>query len=158
VQPKEVEPQNQDDKQIAPQVVAVTLNTPAIDFSVPTIGNLVVPMAAAAAPPAVELKPTVQVAKGPAETQNTGDSGDRPLPDYPELAQQMGQTGVVTVDFTVDDVGKVTSISVKETSGHVLLDQGAVKFIRHRWIQPPVNGNHFFETRINYKLKDAGSP
>jgi TonB family protein len=150
VQPKEVEPQNQDEKQIAPQVVAVTLNTPAVDFSVPTVGNLVVPMAAAPAPPAVELKPTVQAVKGPAEAENTGVSGDRPKPDYPPLAEQMGQTGIVTVNFTVDDVGKVISISVKESSGHVLLDQGAVKWIKGHWIQPPINGNHFFETRINY--------
>jgi len=152
VEQKEIEPQNQDDKQIAPRVVAVTLNTPAIDFSVPTIGNLVVPMAAAPAPPAMELRPTVEAAKAPTVAENTGDSGDRPKPDYPELALQMGQTGAVIVSFTVDDVGAVASISIKESSGHVLLDQGAVKWIKRHWIQPPINGNHLFETRIIYKF------
>src|ERR1700689_4906262 len=41
---KQIEPRNEDEKQIAPRVVAVTMDTPAISFSVPTIGNLVVPM------------------------------------------------------------------------------------------------------------------
>jgi protein TonB len=149
---KQIEPQTQDDKQIAPSVVAVTLNTPAIDFSVPTIGNLVVPMAAAPAPPPVALRQTVEAKQAPTATRSTGEGGDRPDPPYPEFALRTHQEGTVVLLLTVDDVGKVTSISIKESSGSSVLDQGAFNWIKRRWIQPPINGNHFFEVPIHYKL------
>jgi TonB family protein len=152
---KQVEPQNEDEKSLAPQVVAVTLDTPAINFSVPTIGNLLVPTAAAPAPPPVELKreaPVVQ--RGPTTTQNTGTSGDRPArTGYPEQAEALGQHGTVVLQFTVDDVGAVTSVTVKESSGYPLLDRDAASWIKHHWIQPPINGSHVFETRFVYKLE-----
>ncbi len=46
-----------DDKAPAPRVVVVTLDSPAISFSVPTIGNVLVPNAIAQAPPARRPKP-----------------------------------------------------------------------------------------------------
>jgi protein TonB len=152
---KQIEPQNEDQKDIAPQVVAVTLDTPAIDFSVPTIGNLVVPMAAAPAPPPVELKQTQSepVQKPPTTSADTGDRGDRPRPDsYPKYALDTGQQGTVGLSLTVDDVGKVTSISVKESSGFPVLDRAARDWVKRRWIQPPINGSHVFETKIIYKI------
>jgi protein TonB len=151
---KQVEPQNQDEKQIAPRVVAVTMNTPAINFSVPTIGNLVVPVAAAPAPPAAELSQAAPVAQAPATTADTGDRGDRPRPDtYPREAIELGQQGTVKLLLTVDDVGAVTSVTVKESSGYPTLDRDAVKWVRHHWIQPPIYGSHVFSTAIQYVLK-----
>jgi TonB family protein len=151
---KQTEQQPQDDKQIAPAVVAVTLNTPAIDFSVPTIGNLVVPMAAAPAPPPVELRPTVQARQAPTMTSSTGEGGDRPAPDpYPEMAKQLGQQGTVVLLLTVDDVGAVTSVTVKESSGSPILDRNAREWVKRRWIQPPINGSHEFQAAIKYVLQ-----
>jgi protein TonB len=149
---KQIEPKN-DDKQIAPQVVAVTVNTPAINFSVPTIGNLVVPMSASAAPPPAELKQQAPVSQSPIMTGTTGDTGDRPEPAYPQLAQELGQQGTVLLQLTVDEVGRVISISIKETSGSALLDRSAVSFVKRRWIQPPINGRHVFLAQIHYVLK-----
>jgi protein TonB len=149
---KQVEPQNQDEKEIAPRVVAVTLNTPQVVFSVPTIGNVMVPMSAAPAPSPVELRPAAQAKAAPTKTGSTGDSGDRPDPEYPKYAEDLGQTGTVVLLFTVDDVGAVTSLSVKESSGFSLLDRGARDWIKRHWIQPPINGNHSFQTTIRFKL------
>jgi hypothetical protein len=36
------------------------------------------------------------------------------------------------------------------------LDQGALKWIKRHWIQPPINGSHIFETMIIYKLDNEG--
>jgi len=47
---KETAQNNDDEKQDAPRVVAVTLDTPSINFAVPTIGNLLVPISAAHPP------------------------------------------------------------------------------------------------------------
>ncbi|HEX3716893.1 MAG TPA: TonB family protein [Verrucomicrobiae bacterium] len=152
-EPKQVEPQN-DEKQIAPQVVAVTLNTPAIDFSVPTVGNIVVPMAAAVAPPPVELRQQAPTRQAPMMAAQTGEGGDRPAPSaYPELAQQLGQQGTVMLQFTVDDVGKITSISVKKSSGSSILDRDALNWVRRHWIQPPTEGCHGFLAPIRYQLQ-----
>jgi protein TonB len=150
---KQIEPQNKDDKEIAPRVVAVTLNTPAIDFSVPTIGNLLVPMAAAPAPPPAELRQSAPVKQGPTLTGATGEGGDRPEPPYPEFAKQAGEQGTVVLLLTVDDVGAVTSISIKESSGSSVLDRSTVNFIKHRWIQPAINASHLFQVSISYQLK-----
>jgi TonB family protein len=152
---KQVEPQNEDQKEIAPQVVAVTMNTPEIDFSVPTVGNLLVPMAAATAPPAAaaaELRQPAPVPQGPATTADTGDRGDRPKPGYPKQAEDLGQQGTVVILLTVDDVGAVTSVTVKESSGSLILDREAVRWVKHHWIQPPIDGSHVFQTSIKYKL------
>ena len=152
---KQIEPQNQDEKQIAPRVVAVTMNTPAIDFSVPTIGNLVVPLAAALAPPPAELRQPAPVQRSPTLTGATGEGGDRPAPPYPESAKQMGQQGTVLVTFTADDVGAVTSVTIKESSGSALLDRTVRDWIKRHWIQPPINGSHLFQVSINYKLSSS---
>jgi TonB family protein len=150
---KQIEPQNEDEKQIAPRVVAVTMETPAIDFSVPTIGNLLVPMAAAPVPPPAELRQTAPARQAPTMTQSTGEGGDRPAPPYPEAAKQLEQQGTVLLVLTVDDVGAITSISVKESSGSPLLDRSTLNWVKHHWIQPPVNGGHVFQVAISYKLK-----
>src|SRR5208282_5486710 len=48
-----------DDTALAPRVVVVTPMSPAINFSVPTIGNVVVPNTVAALPPIAPLQKTV---------------------------------------------------------------------------------------------------
>ena len=68
-------------------LVVVTPESPAINFSIPTIGQLVVPNAIAAAPPANPLKAVTPVRNEPRTITNTGQGGDRPTPDYPKLAK-----------------------------------------------------------------------
>ncbi len=153
---KQLEPQTDDQKEIAPRIVAVTLDTPAISFSVPTVGNLVVPVAAAAAPPRVELRSQAVVSKAPvppSTTADTGTGGDRPEPKYPEVAQQLGEEGTVVLTLTVDDVGAMSSVEVKNSSGFPLLDRDAKSWVKRHWIQPPIGGSHTFETKIIYQLQ-----
>jgi periplasmic protein TonB len=150
---QKVEPQDQEQKQEAPQYVAVTINSPAINFSVPTIGNILVPIGAAPAPPPKELQQVVRAKAAPMNIASTGAGGDRPKPDYPEMAEKFGQQGSVELLITVNDVGEATDVTVKETSGFPILDHHAVTYVKHHWIVPPSNGGHVFLTRIDYQLK-----
>jgi protein TonB len=132
----------------APQVVAVTLDTPAINFAVPTIGNLLVPNALAQAPSVAGLVSRPRVVR----VGSTGESGDRPQPPYPPIALAEGEQGSVAVSFTVDETGVVTDIALKESSGYPVLDRSTIEFIKRHWILPPVNGSHQFETTLIYKI------
>jgi len=153
-EPKPVERLNEDEKPKAQPSVAVTLNTPAIHFAVPTIGNLVVPLSAAPTPPADDLSKAAPVVRpAPLVIASTGAAGDRPQPPYPQMALQMRQQGTVVLLFTVDDVGAITSISVKESSGSALLDHDALEWVKRHWIQPPVHGGHLFQVLISYKIQ-----
>ena len=157
VQPQNVERQSDEEKPEAQRFVAVTLDTPAIHFAVPTIGNLIVPLAAAAPPPALPLgqSDTVvdQTKTAPLASGSTGAGGDRPLPSYPPMAKQMGIEGTVLLLFAVDDLGAVTSVSIKQSSGSPLLDRAAEQCVKRRWIQPPKNGGHLFEVPIKFILR-----
>ena len=154
--PSEVKPteqQNEDDKTETPQVQRVTIDTPAINFAVPTPGSLLVPMSVAPVPVEVALKQAAPVRHDPTTIGNTGVGGDRPAPDeYPEIARKWGQQGTVRLLLTVDDVGKVVSVEIKESSGSPILDAAAQKWVKGHWIIPPANGGHQFVAPIRYQL------
>ena len=132
----------------APQLVAVTLDTPAINFAVPTIGNLVVPNALAQAPSVAKLVGQPRVHK----ISSTGAGGERPQPPYPPIALSEAEQGTVAVSLTVDETGVVTDIVLKESSGYPVLDRSTLEFIKRHWIIPPLNGSHWFETTIIYQI------
>lgn len=155
-QTQPVERPSEQEQPATQQFVAVTLNTPAIHFAVPTIGNLLVPLAIAQAPPAAPLGQNETVAKvqsGPLTTGSTGAGGDRPDPEYPLMARRMGIQGKVGLLFEVDDVGAVKSISIEKSSGSPLLDHAAEDWIRRKWIRPPIDGGHLFRVLISYVLE-----
>jgi TonB family protein len=141
------------DKSAAPPVVAVTLDTPAINFSVPTVGNLLVPNAMAAAPPSQDLKAVAQLSSRPVAINSTGGGGERPQPPYPKIALEQGQQGTVVLQMTVDDAGLITAIELKDSSGHPLLDRSALDFVKRHWIVPPGQGTRLYEATIIYKLR-----
>jgi periplasmic protein TonB len=147
------ERQTEEARPEAQRFVPVTLETPAIHFAVPTIGNLVVPLAAAPLPPSAAPASSAPARPAPRASGSTGQGGDRPEPTYPPMALQAGIQGRVILQFTVDDLGAVTSISVKETSGSPLLDRAAAEWVKRRWIQPPIEGGHLFEVPISYKIQ-----
>lgn len=156
-QPAATEPkpeQSDSQKPEAPPVVAVTLDTPKINFSVPTVGNLLVPESAAVAPPVAPLRQPVETQRAPIRITSTGEGGDRRSPPYPDIARQMGVQGTVVLQFSTDPVGAVQSVEVKETSGSSLLDRNALSYIKRHWIVPPVDGNHLFQVAIRYTLTD----
>lgn len=154
VTPNENPNLNQQQPPEAPNVVVVVPNAPNINFSVPTIGNLVVPNAMAQAPP---LNPMQNVAPMPmnqlARISNTGASGSRPAPPYPEIARAAGQQGTVTMQMTATPDGHVASVQIIRSSGYPVLDRATEDFIRRHWMLPAGGSlNQIFETSIIYEL------
>ncbi|MGH7968111.1 MAG: energy transducer TonB, partial [Limisphaerales bacterium] len=151
----EQQPQQQNDQQDpdTPQVVVVTPDAPNINFSVPTIGNLLVPNAIAQAPPVEPLKQVAPLHREPTVLNTTGSGGDRPQPPYPKIALEQAQQGSVTLRLTVDDAGLISSIEVARSSGFPILDRSAMDFVRRHWTIPPGKGSRVYEATINYKLQ-----
>ena len=150
-QPKQEE--QSDEKPEVPQVVVVTPNAPTINFSVPTIGNLVVPNAVAVAPPGNPMNAPASLRNVPTVINTTGQGGDRPEPEYPKLAKELGQQGRVIIAFTVDEAGRIISAEVKESSGSSILDHSAIESVKRHWVFPPGAPNRLFEAPINYVLQ-----
>ena len=139
----------------APNVVVVTPDTPAIQFAVPTIGNLVAPSALAQPPPLNPLQPPATLNRLPSALHDTGASGQRPRPPYPRIALEQAQQGSVTLLISSDDAGNITSVEVKKSSGYPVLDRGAVDYVKRRWTVPAGPGSHWFETTITYQLQSS---
>ncbi len=58
--------------------------------------------------------------------------GDNPLPDYPIEARKLHQQGTVVLSVLVNAQGIVETLAVKQSSGHALLDQAAIRGVK-RW-------------------------
>lgn len=141
------------EKTQAPQVVVVTPESPSINFSVPTIGNLVVPNALATPPPLTPLKTVEPLRLLPDLLNNTGAGGERPRPPYPTIAREEGQQGSVLLLMTVNDAGQITDIEVKDSSGFPILDRSTLEYVKRHWIVPPGKGARRYAAKINYRLR-----
>jgi protein TonB len=154
-EPQEQEPPDSPPDE-TPQVVVVTPAAPNINFSVPTIGNLLVPNALAKAPPLAPMapmRPVVPLKHPPATLENTGKGGDRPVPPYPRIALEQGQQGSVTLLLHANEAGIITTIEVKQSSGYPLLDRGAIDYVKRHWTVPTGSGEHVFEATITYRFQ-----
>ncbi len=60
-----------------------------------------------------------------------------PAPAYPELAQLNRAEGVVTVRFSIDDQGHVTTVTVVKSGGSVMLDSVVRDLTLHDWTFQP---------------------
>jgi len=151
----EQQPQEQSDREQVDtaQVVVVTPEAPTITFSVPTIGNLVVPNAVAQAPPVAPLKQVAPLRAQPTVLNTTGNGGDRPQPPYPKIALEQAQQGSVTLRMIVDDAGLISTIEIAQSSGFPVLDRSALDFVKRHWTVPPEKGTRIYEATINYKLQ-----
>jgi TonB family protein len=142
--------QNPDEnKREAPRVNVVIPQTPSVNFSVPTIGSVVVPANLAVAPPLEPMRTASQISS----LNNTGNGGDRPQPQYPPIAMQMGEQGMVVVLLSGDAAGNVVSVEVKESSGFPVLDRATVDFIKRHWRLPAGTDNGQFQSSITYRLQ-----
>lgn len=77
---------------------------------------------------------------------------------YPPRARRRGQTGVVSVFFLLDRQGKVIYSGIRKSSGHEVLDQGALKIPKKASPFPPppatVKGKVFkFYIPMDFGLK-----
>jgi TonB family protein len=154
----EIKPEEQpkdSDKPAVPNLVLVTPDSPAINFAVPTPGGIVVPFIQAMAPPAEAAPQRVVAAPAPAPStlKSTGEGGDRPLPPYPKMAQDLAQQGTVVLLLTADEAGIITAAEVKESSGSSILDHASVEHVKKHWTVLPGPRGRLFLAPISYTLK-----
>ncbi len=151
--PEEVKPDDaEQEKPNAPQVVVAMPEAPNINFSVPTIANMVAPKGVVAMPPLNPLRPVAPLRNVPTDIGATGSGGDRPRPTYPVIAKAQGIQGTVGLQMTADEAGNITGITVTKSSGSSLLDRAAADFVKRHWILP-TGGGRTFETSITYELR-----
>lgn len=77
-------------------------------------------------------------------------------PPYPLEGRRLGVEGRVVLAFRVTERGEVVEPRVKETSGHAILDEAALEFIRQVRYQPARLGTQVLSTEeylaIRYRL------
>jgi len=56
-----------------------------------------------------------------------------PAPPYPRMAEARRQAGTVVLLILVDATGKPVQVDIETSSGFMLLDEAAQKFVRARW-------------------------
>ena len=138
----------------ASDVVAVTLDSPAVAFSVPTVGNLLVPQSMGQAPPVHPMQGAVPLSSAKIELINTtGAGGRRPRPVYPYESLRDREQGTVVLLIEVDESGKPSSVTVKESSGYWRLDRVATDWVTRYWFFGPATGKRMFESPIIFQLQ-----
>lgn len=65
---------------------------------------------------------------------------ERSAPAYPMASRRMGETGTVVLQVELDERGKITAARVGTSSGHVRLDEAALKAVR-AWRCTPATRN-----------------
>lgn len=148
------EPAGESESESGPPIIAVVADSAAVAFSVPTVGNMVVPMAMAQAPPLHPMQGAVPVSSTRIEQIGvTGIGGSRPAPPYPRESLLNKEQGTVVLLLEVDESGKIASVTVKESSGHARLDQATVDYMKRHWFFPPAKGQRMYEAPIVYQLQ-----
>jgi protein TonB len=134
--------------------VAVTLDSPAVAFAVPTVGNMLVPLNKAAPPPAKPMQAVVSMSAPRIEQiMATGVGGNRPPPPYPADSLRRREEGTVLLLIEVDDSGRIADVTVKESSGYPRLDQLTADYVRRHWLFSAGKGTRLYESPIVFQLK-----
>jgi protein TonB len=81
------------------------------------------------------------------------DYFQNPAPEYPELAKQMRQEGLVILAVDVDRIGVPIRVEIKQSSGYRLLDQAAVKTVSHWKFQPGRMGDIPVESSVTIPIR-----
>lgn len=74
-------------------------------------------------------------------------------PEYPRLAKQMRQEGLVILRVEIDPKGMPVKVEVEQSSGYQLLDQAALKAVRHWKFQPERIGNMPVKSRVAIPIR-----
>jgi periplasmic protein TonB len=74
-------------------------------------------------------------------------------PEYPELAKQMRQEGLVMLAADVDREGMPVKVEIIQSSGHRLLDQAALKAVSHWKFQPGRVGDIPVESSVTVPIR-----
>jgi protein TonB len=76
-----------------------------------------------------------------------------PKPDYPIASQRRREEGVVVLNVAVDAGGTPTSISLKRSSGHPLLDRAALDAVRRWTFEPARSGGVPMVSRLDVPVR-----
>lgn len=135
-----------------PQPVTVAAPSPAIAFALPVEGPVRVVEAAQAGYARSESAAAPPPAAPPVQRLTFGQgAGKQPAPEYPLAAQNAGQEGMVNVRFTVADNGRVVAAETATASPWPLLNDSAVRTVRHRW-RFPAGVPRAYEVAIRFVL------
>jgi TonB family protein len=143
----------------------VILETPVVATVTPaaTVGaaRLAVPVANAAFPVPVHpvAAPSSQVQTSPsppASAASAGlETGSFPWPrEYPRQAQQQRHEGTVLLAVRVNPDGQPVSVTVKDSSGHVVLDQFALRWVKANW-RWPAGGERSYLVPFKFRLRQS---
>lgn len=164
------EPSSERNAEAGAPVVAVTADSNAIAFAVPTVGNVLVPLSMAQPPPERPIQALAPVSSLKLDTTNaprleaisapkieeislTSTGGSRPPPTYPYESQKYREQGTVVLHIEVDASGKVLSVTVKQLSGYPRLDQAALEQVERHWFFEPAGGKRLYASRIVFRLE-----
>lgn len=137
-----------------PQPIAVAELSPAVAFAVPIEGPIqIVDTAQAGITRNAVSKAAVAGPRTPVQSLVFGQGeGRQPAPTYPPRASQLGQEGVVSVQFSVDETGRVITAEAAQPSPWALLNEAAVRTVRERW-RFTAGALRNYEVVIHFRLK-----
>jgi protein TonB len=125
-----------------PLAEPVAAPSPAIAFAAPAV-----------APVTNSPQPTGPAQPAPAIQHLTFGQGAavQPPPEYPREAAIAHQEGLVTVKFTVDESGHVTSAEANPACPWPLLNQAAVRVVRDSW-RFPAGPVRYYDCSFTFQL------
>jgi len=114
--------------------------------------------AKASAVPKVKKKLIVKTLPRPIQSvvkmvQARADYFQNPPPEYPELAKQMRQEGLVLLSVDVDRNGSPIKVEIIKSSGFHMLDQAAFRAVSHWQFQPGRMGNLPVESVVTIPIR-----
>lgn len=74
-------------------------------------------------------------------------------PEYPQLARQMHQEGLVILSVEVDQKGMPVQVEIEQSSGYQLLDQVALKAVGRWRFQPERIGDSPVKSRVSVPVR-----
>jgi TonB family protein len=150
--PEPAEPDAKDTEPPPPAEVVAVANPAEAAFAVPVEGAVILAPARLASAPPIDLRAhaTNSALRIPLFT---GDgSGRYPSPTYPREALEHQLQGKLLLLVAVGANGAVSHVDIKESSGHLLLDQHAAEWVKVHWVWPP-GENRLFYVPVIFELK-----
>lgn len=76
-----------------------------------------------------------------------------PAPPYPRIARQRGWEGTVRLEVIVGKDGIPGAVGIRESSGHGILDDAALRTVKQWKFSPARSGNLRFQSRITIPIR-----
>ncbi|MCC2680026.1 MAG: protein TonB [Pseudobdellovibrio sp.] len=96
---------------------------------------------------------TVQTEKGGAISEAKPEYLKNPAPVYPALAKNKGQQGLVQILVDVNSDGSVKHVLLKKSSGFLLLDDAAVRAVKHWQFMPASQNGVQIESQVEVPIR-----